>query len=218
MRSSATPMSLAGSVVHDTRHVCAFFNDEEEEYRVLLPFVTEGFARGEKAVHVIEADRSHDHLQRLALSGIDAHGAAERGQLEVRSTAEVYLRDGRFDVDRMLATFDRLASGNAHRPFPRSRIVCRMGWAAGSRALVDAVIEFESRVNDVWRKHDDVVVCTYPLAQLTGDAVVDILRTHPAVIIGGLLQRNPFFIPPADFLPEIRRRRLASARESDGGA
>jgi hypothetical protein len=218
MTTSATPVSLAGSVVHETRHVCAFFNDEQEQYRILLPFVKEGLERGDKAIHVVEADRSRDHLHRLALSGIDAEGAAVRGQLEVRTAAEVYLRDGRFDIDRMLAVFERLASGNGQHPFPRSRIICRMDWAAGSPPLIDAVIEFESRVNDLWREHDDVVICTYPLDRLRGDAVLDILRTHPAVIIGGLLQRNPFFIPPHEFLPEIRRRRSAEhTRGRDGG-
>jgi hypothetical protein len=33
------------------------------------------------------------------------------------------------------------------------------------------------------------------------------LRTHPAVIVGGLLQENPFFVPPDQFLREIRERR-----------
>jgi hypothetical protein len=36
---------------------------------------------------------------------------------------------------------------------------------------------------------------------------MDALRTHPAVIIGGLLQENPFFVPPDQLLLEIRDRR-----------
>lgn len=35
---------------------------------------------------------------------------------------------------------------------------------------------------------------------------MDILRTHPMVIIGGILQENPFFVPPGDMLQEIRQR------------
>jgi hypothetical protein len=49
MTAARTPLSLAGSVVHDTRHICAFFNDEDEEYRVLLPFINEGLAVGDNA-------------------------------------------------------------------------------------------------------------------------------------------------------------------------
>ena len=35
---------------------------------------------------------------------------------------------------------------------------------------------------------------------------MDILRTHPMVIIGGILQYNPFFVPPDQFLRELRGR------------
>ncbi len=35
---------------------------------------------------------------------------------------------------------------------------------------------------------------------------MDIMRTHPLVIIGGLLRENPFFIPPEQFLDETRER------------
>ncbi len=40
---------------------------------------------------------------------------------------------------------------------------------------------------------------------------MDIMRTHPMVIIGGILQDNPFFVPPDEFLQELRRRKLRKA-------
>ena len=36
---------------------------------------------------------------------------------------------------------------------------------------------------------------------------MDIMRTHPMVIIGGFLQENPFFVPPDEMLAELRARR-----------
>jgi len=59
----------------------------------------------------------------------------------------------------------------------------------------------------VWCRHDDAVICTYHLSKFSGDAVIDIMRTHPLVIVGGILQHNPFFVPPGEFLREIRARR-----------
>ena len=35
---------------------------------------------------------------------------------------------------------------------------------------------------------------------------MDILRTHPMVIIGGVLQANPFWVPPDEFLLELKSR------------
>ena len=209
MDRTAAPISLAGSRLGDVRHVCAFFNSEEEEYRVLLPFIKNGFESGDKAVHVINPDQRHDHLHRLASAGIDVAQAEGKGQLELRSNWETYLRDGRFDQDRMLAAFEQIASGNTPRGFPLSRIVCRMDWVVDGRSYVDDVVEFESRVNELWSCHDDAVICTYHLGKFGGEAVIDIMRTHPLVIIGGILQQNPFFVPPQQFLQEYRERRVS---------
>ena len=212
MTRDSASISLAGSSLDDTRHVCAFFNSDDEEYRVLLPFMKDGFDCGHKAIHVVNPEQRADHLHRLSGAGIDTAAAEARGQFELRSNTETYMRDGRFDQDRMLEVFEALASGNAKHSFPLSRIVCRMDWVAEGRTSVENVIEFESRVNDVWRQHDDAVICTYHLGQFSGDTVVDIMRTHPMVIIGGTLHRNTFFVPPEQFLPEFRARRAKGPR------
>jgi hypothetical protein len=207
MKKVTAPIPFASSQLAETRHVCAFFNSADEEYRVLLPFINDGLTCGHKAIHFVNPQKRHDHLQRLAAAGIDAATAQQNGQLELRINTEVYLPDGRFDQDRMLAVFEQLASGNATGDFPLSRICCRMDWANGDQSYVDDVIEFEARVNDVWHRHEDAVICTYHLGQFSGEAVIDIMRTHPMVIIGGILQQNPFFIPPDEFLREFRQRR-----------
>lgn len=207
MKKGTAPIPFAGSQLDQTRHVCAFFNNDDEEYPVLLPFIREGFQCGHKAIHVVNPDQRAEHVQRLAAAGIDAAAAEESGQLEIRINTNVYLPDGRFDADRMIAVFEQLASGNAGGGYPLSRICCRMDWAVEDQSHVDDVIEFESRVNEVWRHHDDAVICTYHLGQFRGDEVIDIMRTHPMVIIGGTLQQNPFYIPPDEFLREFRQRR-----------
>ena len=60
------------------------------------------------------------------------------------------------------------------------------------------------------------MICAYDLSKFDASVVMDALRTHPVVIIGGLLQENPFFVPPDQFLQEIRERR--SVRRSAGMA
>ena len=77
---------------------------------------------------------------------------------------------------------------------------------------VDDLIEFETLVNYVVVKYEDAVICAYDLSKFGGSVVIDALRTHPVVIMGGLLLENPFFVPPDQFLLEIRERR--SVRKS----
>src|SRR4029077_14167049 len=118
MRTISAPISLAGSQLGQTRHVCAFFNSDEEEYRVLLPFINDGFERGDKAIHIISPDQHRDHLQRLAGIAISSTDVQRSGQFELRSSTETFLQNGRFDQDRMLHSFEQKASGNAEGGFP----------------------------------------------------------------------------------------------------
>jgi hypothetical protein len=208
MNTSVPSASLAGSELSEVRHVCAFFNNNDEQYRVLLPFIRDGFTRGDKSVHVINPGQLEDHMRRLAAAGIDAEGARRAGQFELKTNSDTYLLDGRFDQDRMLESFEQLAAGNQRDGFLMSRIVCQMEWAGAGQPYIQDVVEFEARVNDVWERHPhDAVICTYDLGKFGGAAVIDIMRTHPLVIIGGILQQNPFFTPPVEFLREYRRRR-----------
>ncbi|WP_343712712.1 MEDS domain-containing protein [Inquilinus sp.] len=212
MRKAVAPIPFAGSELREQRHVCVFFNSDDEATRVLLPFVRDGLACGDKVVHIANPDEGSRHLHRLAAVGIDTAAAVSCGQLEMRTSTDAYLRDGRFDQDRMLQVFEQLASGSARDGFPLSRIVCHMDWAAEVRSHLDDLIEFEARANDIWVRHDDAVICVYDLARFGGDTVIDIIRTHPMIVIGGTLQHNPFFVPPDQFLPELRRRRAGQAR------
>ena len=88
MKTTA-PISFAGSELGEQRHVCTFFNSDQEEYRVLLPFIKDGLECGHKAVHVLNPNQHHGHLQRLAGAGIDPAEVQQSGQLELRISSEV---------------------------------------------------------------------------------------------------------------------------------
>ena len=49
MTDAAEPVRLAGGSLGRDRHVCAFFQTREQTYRTLIPFICDGFERGEKA-------------------------------------------------------------------------------------------------------------------------------------------------------------------------
>jgi hypothetical protein len=62
--------------------------------------------------------------------------------------------------------------------------------------------------------YDGTVICAYDLSKFPASVVIHALRTHPVVIIGGLLQENPFFVPPDRLLDELREQQLAHAGAS----
>jgi len=134
------------------------------------------------------------------------------GQLEVRPWQDAYLRGDHFDQNAMLALIEEVLQSADTAGYPLTRLLAHMEWALLGKPGVDNLVEYETRLNYVLPKYDDPVVCTYDLSRFGSSVAMDIMRTHPVVIIGGVLQENPFFVPPDQFLDEIRERR--SVRKS----
>jgi len=213
MGTNGDSVQCAGGSLGRHRHICAFFNGLDEEHRVLRSFIKEGFDRGDKAFHIVDSERQGEHLKRLAEAGIDAEQAIGTGQLELRRWQDAYLRGDRFDQDAMLALLEQVIQSGAASGYPLTRLVAHMEWALLDKPGVDDLVEYEIRLNYVLPKYDAPVICTYDLSKFRASVVMDIMRTHPVVIIGEVLQENPFFVPPDQFLLEIReRRRSARAR------
>src|SRR5581483_4559285 len=100
MSNDTAPIRIAGRTLKDARHICAFFNSREEQYKVLMPFFKEGVDRGEKVLNIVDARLHDEHVLACRKANIDVEAAKEKGQLEIRHWEDVYLKDGCFDGDR----------------------------------------------------------------------------------------------------------------------
>jgi hypothetical protein len=202
------PIQLAGSVLGDHRHVCAFFDGPEDECRVMMPFFRDGMARGERAVSIVPTSWS-DYRGRLRSAGVDPD--APRGQFELRSSEEYYESEGPLDPDAMLRRMRQTFEESRALGFPLTRLAGHAGRSLVSATTIDAYLEYEARLNDVVTGVPDVVVCTYDARQVSAGVALEVLRTHPMAIVRGVLQENPFFVPPTRLLGLLRRR--ARSRE-----
>lgn len=174
---------------------------------MLLPFVKEGLESGEKAVHTVDPRRRDEHLQWLASAGIDVH---KNNQFELRDWGDSHLYGGLFNQDKTLALWEKIVKDAKARGFPLVRFVSEMEWALETKLDLHDLLEYEAKANYVWLRGDgpyNPAICTYDLRRFHADIVIDVMRTHPVVIIGGVLQENPFFVPPDEFLEQLRKRR-----------
>jgi hypothetical protein len=211
MATSTPSLQFTSDTFGQYRHICAFFNTVEEQHRVLRPFIKDGFDQGDKTYHYVDPDLRDEHLRWLAEAGIDVQQAMSTGQLEVWPWQDNPLRGGRFDLETWLASFEQVLQVGTAAGYPQTRILGHMEWALLDLPGTEDLIEYETQVNYVIPRYQDAVICTYDLSKFGASVVMDALRTHPVVIIGGLLQENPFYVPPDQLLAEIRQRRLARA-------
>ena len=209
MGKNGGSLQCAGGTLGRHRHICAFFDSIEEEHRVLRSFIKDGFEQGDKAIHIVDPELREEHLKRLTEAGIDVEQAINTGQFEVRRWQQAYLRDDHFDQNAMLALIEEVLQAGAASGYAFTRLLAHMEWATLDKPGVEDLVEYETRLNYVLPKYDDPVICTYDLSKFGSRVAIDIMRTHPVVIIGGVLQENPFFVPPDEFLAELRERRRA---------
>lgn len=204
--ANESTIELAGAKLERKRHVCGFFNGPEERYALMVPYIVDGLQQGHRAFHIIDPGTREEYLARLAGAGVDVEAVLGSGQLEVLGWEEAYLRGGRFDQDAMLALIEEVLGQGPERGFPLTRLVAHMEWGLLPLPGVEDIVEYESRLNYVLPNYPDPVICTYDIERFSAGIAFDILRTHPMAIIGGLLQENPYYVPPDEFLLDLRRR------------
>lgn len=206
--SVSEAIHIGGRPLGNVRHICAFFHHKKQEHQSLIDFIKEGFERRERAFHIVDSKEREAHRARLGGEGIEVDEAEQSGQLKVACWEEAYLKDGYFDQNRQIDLIQTILRDGRERGFPLTRLIANMEWALEDKAGVDDIVEYESRLNYILPQYQDPVICTYDLSRFNAGVAMDILRTHPLAILDGVLQENPLYVKPDEFLKERAARRV----------
>lgn len=191
-------LGVPGMELHAGDHVCAFYKGEEERDEILLPFLQEGIRVGHKCLCVVESvgpERVRDEL------GADAQQAMAEGTLEVLRPEETYLRGGAFSMPAMLAYWQQgVEAALGPDGFRFVRVVGEMPRALDEKADHDEFLLYESELNRFAPRRPQVILCLYDMQRFGGAVLIDILRTHPLILLGGVVLDNPYYLEPDEFL------------------
>jgi len=202
---STTPKAtLCGKPLQGLMHTCAFVDSREEEYELLIPFLKEGIDCGCRVLTIVDEENRADHDRRLE------HGAVvgERdGQLSVHGFKDTYLQEGCFSADRMLALIESVLDEADGAGYPAVRGFGEMAWALTGLPGTEQLLEYEARVNYLAPKMRNPLVCIYDVNRFSGRVLMDILNTHPKVILAGQVHDNPYYMPPDVYLKHLDERR-----------
>jgi hypothetical protein len=198
---------LCGQEIDQPGHICAFFTSRDEEYETLIPYLRDGADAGEQVVNVLDEARLSDHRARLEAGGVPL----DDGRVLLSSSEDTYLAGGHFDMDRMVGFVrDHLvAAAAAGRPV---RTAGWMDWMYREAPGTERAMEYEARMNLLVPTFDCTFMCVYNLSKLRGEMVVDIMATHPYVVLRRQIRQNPFHIPPEVYLRELLSKESVSGR------
>lgn len=205
MSDARISFSVSGVPVVPGDHLCALFRGDAGRDEILLPFLTGAVCEGDKVIGVLDEEHPREVLARVE-GGV---GPATDGpeQFDLFRTDDTYLRGAAFQLQEMLEFWvERVSAAMADGRFRYVRSIGEMTWALRDVPGVDDLVRYESELNrSVWRHPCQVSVCMYDLERFVdGGLVLDILRTHPKVLLGGTVLENPWYIGPDELLASQR--------------
>ena len=75
-----------------------------------------------------------------------------------------------------------------------------MTWALVEGTTPETLIEFEAKVNNFVRDHPVRALCQYRRQLFSPELILGVIRTHPVVVYGGIVCKNPYYVPPEELL------------------
>lgn len=171
-------------------HVCVFYRGSERD-EILVPFLEEGLRAGDKCICVVDTTRPDALLA----------GCAKRDQLEIFSSDSTYLAGGEFRPSRMIEFWEEsVRSALGHEGYSFVRVVGEMTWGLRQAPGVEQLVGYESQLNRYLPRYPQVILCLYDIERFSGELLLDMLATHPKVLLGGLVLDNPYYLEPDEFL------------------
>lgn len=199
--TTSMAMGLPGVNLAPGDHICAFYRGSVERDAILVPYLREGLRAGDKCICVTD-DPIDDGLIRALAAERTTDPDLACGYLEPLHSGSTYLLDGFFAIERMIGFWESAVGGAVEREgFGFVRAVGEMTWALRGLPGAEDLLAYEARLNDFLPRYPQVVLCLYDLGRFSDGAIlVEILRTHPAVLISGQLMDNPWYIEPDAYL------------------
>lgn len=184
-------------------HFCALYSGPAERDRLLFPFLDEGLRHGDKCLCLI--DDVEPALVRDLAVGQPGPGYSRRSaQLDVVLASDAYLRSGEFSVAEMMGYLSDSADAAIADDFDLFRAAGEMSWVLSGPAGWENLFLYESALNHTVQQMPAILMCLYDLKKFGAEMLVEVLRTHPTVLLDGTVIDNPHYVHPTEYPPAAR--------------
>jgi hypothetical protein len=177
-------------------HICAIFMGPAERDAIMLPYLRAGLRAGDKCICIVDSTGPEEVLAGIG-DPSETETYVDSKQLELLTSDQAYLRSPEFSTDDMLDFWEdsmKAAVGPGRYPFARAS--GEMPWALRDLPARAEFFRYEAAVNAFATRYPQGFLCMYDLTLFGGGFLVDLLRTHPKLLLGGLVLENPHYIPP----------------------
>ncbi|WP_304640717.1 hybrid sensor histidine kinase/response regulator [Pseudomonas sp.] len=197
MLHAQTLMDQLQNHVKHGDHLCVICDDPDERLQAATQYVHDGLRQNDFVMYAADSDSLASLRQALVERGVDVEAEIERGALSLLDTYDAYLTNGVFDPESVYQEFEQAIDSALEAGFSGCRFAGEPVWAIDREDLRPGLIEFESRLNMLFRSRKAAGLCVYDKNAWPAEVVREVLRTHPVVVVNDLVcDRNLYYGGP----------------------
>jgi len=174
-------IDILGDVSWGT-HSCLFYKTKEDLFDILVPYFKAGLESNEFCMWVTSEPLNKEKVKdalREAIPDFDRY--AQAGQVEIISYDQWYLKDGVFNLQRVIDAWVGKIDQAITAGFDGIRVTGNAGWleAKDWKRFAD----YERQVDSAIDKHQMLAICSYPLNKCGASEIIDVISTHGSALI-----------------------------------
>jgi PAS domain S-box-containing protein len=174
-------IEVVGDVPWGT-HFCLFYETKEDLIDVLVPYFKVGLENNEFCMWVTSeplTEEESKNAMRKVVPNFDRY--LKRGQMEIVPHSKWYLKDGSFNMQRVLDGWIDKLNQALDKGYDGIRVTGNTAWL--EKRDWKNFTDYEEKVNSVIGKHRMMAICTYSLARCGALEVVDVISNHQFALI-----------------------------------
>lgn len=172
-------------------HLCLIYDRPEERRSAAAAFIQEGLEQGERALCLIDRLPLPEIREALGQAGIDPDAEIGRGALTFVHPQGLSYGKGAPDPDPLVEFLKASSDAAGAAGFSSLRVLIDMAWT--SEKTRAEIVEYEIALNRIGP--DILVLCQYDRRLFPWEKIKEVICSHPEVVYGGLLCRNPYYLP-----------------------
>ncbi|HVH08611.1 MAG TPA: MEDS domain-containing protein, partial [Gemmatimonadales bacterium] len=188
-----------------SRHKCLIYDGHpSEQLPVVVPLLLDGLEHRWRCLYLGDPETVGMVDRALGAKGVGTTRETARGAL-IFSSDRSHLVGGGFDPQVMVDGLRALIDGAVHDGFEGLCATGDMRWELGDDQNFERLLEYEARLEQVFRELPLRGICQYHRDVLPPQSVSDALLTHRSCYIGAALNRDNLFYIPPELLLETRK-------------
>lgn len=166
---------------HFGKHFCQFYKTKNDLIDILIPYLEAGLKKNEYCLWVtsdmITPEEAIASLKEMP--GFEE--SLEKGQIEILTTNEWYLKNGTFNPQEVLQGWIEKYNLAMSKGFNGMRLTGDTIWLEKDDWV--EFTEYEKDVTDALSKLRVIALCTYPLEKCGPEEILDVVSNHHCAII-----------------------------------